>query len=120
MVSVLVVGGASDSRASTRILADTTGTFDICDVVPGVQPKEGYARRGRPRGSRESSAILLSEKRSEISAGLHLRGSGARRGVARRARKQQELGEARGQPLLSVGGSSSHGLHREPAGGRSR
>ena len=70
MVSVLVVGGASDSRASTRILADSTGNFEICDVVPGVQPKEGYVRRGRSRGSRESSAILLSEKRSEISAGF--------------------------------------------------
>ena len=56
MVSVLVVGGASDSRASTRILADTTGTFEIYDVVPGVQPKEGYFRRGRSRRVAESSA----------------------------------------------------------------
>ena len=92
MVSVLVVGGASDSRASTRILADTTGTFEIYDVVPGVQPKEGYFRRGRSRGVAESSAEFA------------LRAAEARRGLARRAQEQQELGEARGQPLLSVGG----------------
>ena len=73
MVSVLVVGGASDSRASTRILADTTGTFEICDVVPGVQPKEGYFRRGRSRGVAESSAefALRAAEAGEVLRALH-------------------------------------------------
>ena len=81
MVSVLVVGGASDSRASTRILADTTGTFEIYDVVPGVQPKEGYVRRGRSRGSLERVApSLLSGQRKlgEVLRAVH----GSSRSVA--------------------------------------
>ena len=46
MVSVLVVGGASDSRASTRILADTTGTFEIVAQTNQQQKQDkGYSQR---------------------------------------------------------------------------
>ena len=55
-------------------------------------------------GARESRGICSPRSGARLAPVLHLRGSGARRGVARRAREQQELGEARGQPLLSVGG----------------
>ena len=73
-----------------RDLANTTGIFEIYDVVPCVQPKVGYVPR-RSRGSRGRVAPAF---------------------ALREARAREALRES----ACSAGGS--HGLQRERADGR--
>ena len=79
----LLVVGRVPRAHQRRDFADTTGLLEICDGVPGVQPKEGYVRRGRSRGSRERVApSLLSEQRTgEVLRAVH----GSSRSSVRRA-----------------------------------